>query len=56
MEKGKIEISIPQDIMDSLNKSSKELSDEIGKMMSIELYNTKKLSLGKCADYDLYST
>lgn len=47
MNSVKIEISIPEDIMLALNKNSKELSDDIKKLIAVELYNTGKLSLGK---------
>ena len=50
MSSVKIEISIPQDIMLTLNKNSKELSDDIKMIMAIELYNTGKLSLGKSSE------
>ena len=50
MSNVKIEISIPQDILLSINKNPKELSDEMKKLMAIELYHTGKLSLGKCSE------
>ncbi|NSW89183.1 MAG: UPF0175 family protein [Firmicutes bacterium] len=49
MEKIKIEIDIPQDVIISVNKSTKEFSEDIKKVMAVELYSTSKLSLGKSA-------
>ena len=50
MNSVKIELSIPGEIMLTLNKTTKELSDDIKKIISVELYNTGKLSLGKSSE------
>lgn len=49
MENVKIELTIPQDVIISINKSAKEFSEDIKKVMAVELYSTSKLSLGKSA-------
>ena len=49
MENVKIELSIPQDVIISINKSTKEISEDIKKIVAVELYSTAKLSLGKSA-------
>lgn len=50
MNSVKIELSIPGEIMLTLNKNTKELSDDIKKIIAVELYNTGKLSLGKSSE------
>jgi len=49
MQTVKIELEIPQDVLYSINKSNKELSKEIKKIFSIEMYKRGELSLGKCS-------
>ncbi len=49
MNSVKIELTIPEDIVFSMNKNPAEISDELKKLMALEMYNSGKLSLGKCA-------
>jgi len=50
MNSVKIEIAIPEDVMFALNKNTRELSEDVKKLLAIELYNTNKLSLGKSSE------
>ena len=43
----KIEFDLPEDILLTLNKNITEISEDIKKLMALELYATGKLSLGK---------
>lgn len=45
----KIELIIPEDIMVSINKNQKEVTEDLKKTLAIELYIMSKLSLGKCS-------
>ena len=45
----KIELIIPEDIMASINKNQKEVTQDLKKTLAIELYVGSKLSLGKCS-------
>jgi predicted HTH domain antitoxin len=45
----KIELLIPEDIMISINKNQREVTEDLKKTLAIELYVTSKLSLGKCS-------
>jgi predicted HTH domain antitoxin len=47
MENVALELNIPQDILFTLNVNVSELSQEIKKILAIELYKTTKLSLGQ---------
>ena len=49
MESVKVTIDIPDDIFYSINKNVAELSEDIKKIIAVDMYKSGELSLGKCA-------
>src|SRR5260370_28655052 len=49
MSNVKIELEIPEEILNNLKQSTEEFKNELKLMMAIELYKKKRLSLGKAA-------
>ena len=49
MSNVKIELEIPEEILNNLKQSTEEFKNELKLVMAIELYKKKRLSLGKAA-------